>query len=494
MPDLIGTTLGPYRILEQIGFGGMATVYKAYQASMDRMVAVKIVSNHLAHDRFFYQRFEQEARVIAKLEHPHIVPVYDFGKHDDIAYLAMRYLQAGTLKDVLAHGPLPMSETVRVIADVAAGLDHAHQQGIVHRDVKPSNILVDKSGFAYLTDFGLAKVLETSLELTGSGAMLGTPAYMAPEQTLGRPVTPQTDVYSLGITLYELATGRPPFEGDTPAGVALMHVYSPLPPPRDINPAMAEAVASVIVKALAKDPVERYQSAGALAHALATANDTELGAPSTRLTELAGAIAVQKGEEEVTHHVRELLRRQETTERLRRLLRLAPWAIGGLIILLLAVGLFSFWSDNTRLNASAAQTATAVADLLQQLANAQTDVAAGGAEVQPTLQFLQTQAAGLGVGVTPSVSSSTPVVTPSLTRTSTATPTATPSASRTSTPTLIRTRTPTAPSTDTSTPVATSAPAQPPADTPVPPPPPTATQAPSQPPTEAPTRPPTPTP
>ncbi len=493
MPDLIGSTLGPYRILEQIGLGGMATVYKAYQPGMDRLVALKVLPEHYARDPLFVRRFKQEAHVIAKLEHRNIVPVYDFGEQDGTTYLVMRYLQAGTVKDILAYGPLPLPDAARLVADVAAGLDYAHVQGkgIIHRDVKPSNILVDKQGHAYLTDFGLAKVLEASIELTGSGTLLGTPTYMAPEQTLGKPVTPQTDVYALGVVLYEMATGRPPYEADTPMAVALMHVHEPLPLPRQVNPALSEAVELVILKALAKEPPDRYQSAGELARALATAVDVEPPVTSTRLIELAEEVAVRKGGEEVTHKIREEVRRRESTERRRRLLRWAPWAGGVLIVAALAVGLILAQSETTRIQGSAVQTATAAAVLLEELTTAQAAAAAEqGTQIDATVQYLQTQVAALGVDTPTATLTSMPTATKTLTPTNTPTHTPTRTRTRTPAPTRAATLTPTRPPSDTppisvpgDTPV-------PPSDTPVPP-----TNTP-EPPTDTPplTEPPTPTP
>jgi len=338
MPDLIGSTLGPYRILEQIPLGGMATVYKAYQPGMDRHVALKVLPHHYARDPRFTKRFEQEARVIAKLEHRNIVPVYDFGEQEGTAYLAMRYLQAGTVKEILSHGPLPLPDAAKLLSDIASALDHAHSQGIIHRDVKPSNVLVDKQGNAYLTDFGIAKVIESTLEMTGSAA-LGTPAYMAPEQTLGKPVTPQSDVYSLGVMLYEMVTGKPPFEADTPMAIALMHVHEPLPLPRKVKPDLPEMVERVILKALAKEAKDRYQSAGEVAQAFGEAMGAETASPSSRLAELASVAATGKGGEEVTYDIREELRKRESIEQRHRWIRRAPTVIGLVVILALVIGL-----------------------------------------------------------------------------------------------------------------------------------------------------------
>ncbi len=493
MPDLIGSTLGPYRVLEQIGLGGMATVYKAYQPGMDRLVALKVLPEHYARDPLFVQRFTQEAHIIAKLEHRNIVPVYDFGEQDGTTYLVMRYLQAGTVKDILAYGPLPLTDAARIVADVAAGLDYAHGQGIIHRDVKPSNILVDKQGHAYLTDFGLAKVLEANIELTGSGTLLGTPAYMAPEQTLGKPVTPQTDVYALGVVLYEMATGRPPYEADTPMAVALMHVHEPLPLPRQVNPALSEAIELVILKALAKEPPDRYQSAGELARALAPAVAVEPPATPTRLIELAEAVAIRKGGEEVTHKIREEVRRQEGTERRRRLLRWAPWAGGVLIVAALAVGLILAQSETTQVRGSAAQTATAAAVLLEELATAQAAAAAEqGTQFDATVQYLQTQVAILGVDIPTATLTSMPTATNTVTPANTPTRTPTRTQIRTPAPTRAATLTPTRLPSDTP-------PTSVPSDTPVPPPdtpvlPTNTFEPPTDTPPSPPTRPPTPTP
>ncbi|MGZ9226345.1 MAG: serine/threonine-protein kinase, partial [Anaerolineales bacterium] len=207
-----GQTLGPYRIINQIGKGGMATVYKAYQPSVDRYVALKVLPSQLAESKEFATRFQQEARIIAKLEHPHILPVFDYGESDGIAYLVMRYLEAGTLKEKMEAGrPLPLNEIDRIFNQLTDALTYAHSHGIVHRDLKPANALIDSYGNIFLTDFGIAKLLESaSPRLTQTDAIMGTPAYISPEQAQGQPVDQRSDIYSLGIILYEMVTGRVP--------------------------------------------------------------------------------------------------------------------------------------------------------------------------------------------------------------------------------------------------------------------------------------------
>ena len=268
MSDLIGKTLGPYRILEQIGVGGMATVYKAYQPSMDRDVAIKILPHYLSQDAEFAKRFQREARAIARLEHAHILPVYDYGEADDITYIAMRYVQAGTLKERIARGPLPLDEINRLVGQIGSALDYAHRLGIIHRDVKPSNVLIDDQGNTYLTDFGLARMMESSQQLTASGVGVGTPAYMSPEQGQGIKVDHRSDIYSLGVVLYEMVTGHVPYEAETPMGVVLKHISDPLPLPRKLAPNVPEGVEKVILRALAKDPAHRFQTACEMVEAL----------------------------------------------------------------------------------------------------------------------------------------------------------------------------------------------------------------------------------
>ncbi|MCC6300138.1 MAG: serine/threonine protein kinase [Anaerolineales bacterium] len=257
-----GQMLGAYRIISQIGQGGMATVYKAYQPSMDRNVAIKVLPRQLAESPEFAARFQQEARIIARLEHPHILPVFDFGESDGVTYFVMRYLEAGTLKTKMAAGPLSLNEIDRLFTQLAEALNYAHGHGIVHRDLKPANALIDDSGNLFLTDFGIAKLLESaSPRLTQTDAIMGTPAYISPEQAKAESINQRSDIYSLGIILYEMVTGSVPFVADTPLAVILKHISDPLPPPSVVKKDIPEAIERVILKALAKDPSDRYATA-----------------------------------------------------------------------------------------------------------------------------------------------------------------------------------------------------------------------------------------
>jgi serine/threonine-protein kinase len=266
MTDLIGMTIGGYQIVEKIGMGGMAVVYKAYQPSLDRDVAIKILPSYYAEqDESFITRFKREARAIARLRHPNILMVMDSGDHEGIAYIVMEYVNAGTLKDHLTE-PLSLSGIYPIINQIAKALDYAHGEGVVHRDVKPSNILMPKPDWALLTDFGLAKMVGGSM-LTQSGITVGTPAYMSPEQGSGKKIDARTDVYALGVMLYEMVVGEVPYQAETPMAVVVKHIVDPLPMPRSKNPDVPEALQRVILKALAKEPDDRYQSAGEIAEA-----------------------------------------------------------------------------------------------------------------------------------------------------------------------------------------------------------------------------------
>src|SRR5260221_8143094 len=257
-----GQMLGAYRIISQVGQGGMATVYKAYQPSMDRNVAINVLQRQLAETPEFVTRFQQEARIIARLEHPHILPVFDYGESDGVTYFVMRYLEAGTLKSRMEAGRLSLTEIDRLFTQLAEALAYAHSHGIIHRDLKPANALVDEQGNLFLTDFGIAKLLESaSPRLTQTDAIMGTPAYISPEQARAQTVDQRSDIYSLGVILYEMVTGRVPFTADTPLAVILMHVSDPLTLPSILKPDIPEPIERVILKALAKEPNDRYANA-----------------------------------------------------------------------------------------------------------------------------------------------------------------------------------------------------------------------------------------
>jgi serine/threonine protein kinase len=267
MPDLIGQTLGQYYITEQIGQGGMATVYKAFQPGLNRQVAVKVLPPLHAKQPGFSQRFQREARAIANLNHPNILPVHDFGQEKDTSFIAMRYVEGARTLSELMTAPLTLAQAAELIGQIAAALDYAHRQGVIHRDVKPGNVLMD-GNWALLTDFGVAKMTAASVKLTGTGVGIGTPAYMSPEQGQGQPVDHRTDIYSLGIVLFKMLTGQIPHDAETPVAIVFKRATEPLPRPRSLNPSIPEAVERVILKALAREPEARFASAGALAAAL----------------------------------------------------------------------------------------------------------------------------------------------------------------------------------------------------------------------------------
>ena len=269
MEDITGKQLGRYQVVSPLGEGGMATVFKAYQPGMDRYVALKVLPQQYARDAEFTGRFEQEAKVIAKLQHPHILPVHDYGKAEDYTYIVMPMVETGTLADLL-QGEQPMGlPRIRIImTQLGDALDYAHSQGLIHRDVKPSNVLIDKRGNCLLTDFGIAKMVGGTKHFTQTGGIVGTPHYMSPEQGGGDPLTPQSDIYSLGVLLYEMVTGRVPFDAETPMAVVIKHMTDPLPPPSKVNPDISPALESVILKAMAKRPSDRFASAADMVRAV----------------------------------------------------------------------------------------------------------------------------------------------------------------------------------------------------------------------------------
>lgn len=281
MPHLGGKTLGQYQLIEPIGQGGMAEIYRAYQPSVKRDVVVKVLAHTLRDDPSFARQFTQEVDVIAHLQHPQIIPVYDFGQHDEDLYIVMAYLRGGTLADRIdgAQQGLPDQETLRLIDLIANGLDYAHSKDIVHRDLKPNNILMDEQNNPYIADFGLAKFTEGKLELTNT-MMTGTAAYMAPEIAQSGKSTKRSDIYALGIMLFEMLTGKQPYQGKTPYKVLSAHLHQPIPKIHELRPDLPDAMQAVIDTALAKDPANRFSSAREMASAFKLAMSTPSSTPA----------------------------------------------------------------------------------------------------------------------------------------------------------------------------------------------------------------------
>lgn len=261
--SLVGQKLGKYEITEMLGQGGMATVYKGYQSEVDRYVAVKVLPPHPGLNEQFVERFRLEARTIARLQHPHILPLYDYGDEGGILYLVMAYADGGSLSDRIRQGALRTSEVQRLFQQISGALDYAHRQNVIHRDIKPDNILLDREGHALLADFGIVKLMQDvgGSNLTGTGGLVGTPAYMSPEQAQGLPLDNRSDIYSLGIVIFEMLTGKQPFSAETPMQLVFEHVTTPVPPLVDFKADLPPQLDAVMQRALAKKPQSRYASA-----------------------------------------------------------------------------------------------------------------------------------------------------------------------------------------------------------------------------------------
>lgn len=262
--------IGRYKIEGELGRGGMATVYRAYDPVFEREVAIKILPRELLHDPLFRARFEREIKVIARLEHAAIVPVYDVGEERGVPYFVMRFMNGGSLAQRLKEGSLRLEEGVRVLQRIGAALDYAHGKGIVHRDLKPANILFDDTGDPFIADFGIAKFLRSETNLTGD-SVVGSPTYMSPEQSRGDETDPRSDIYSLGVIVFEMLSGKPPYAADTPLGMAFKHASDPIPHILDLRPELPMAVEIVLEKALAKKAENRFSSASGFASAMSKA-------------------------------------------------------------------------------------------------------------------------------------------------------------------------------------------------------------------------------
>ena len=293
MAGLEGTNLGPYQVKALLGAGGMGQVYRAHDPRLEREVAIKVMAATLAQESGYLERFRREARAVAQLNHPNIVQVYDFGEQSNLTYLVMPLISGGTLRDYLAkRGALSLDEALPIIEQVAGALQYAHERGIIHRDVKPANILLSDDGRALLSDFGIVRLVQrddAAATLTRVGAFVGSPEYAAPEMILGQSLDHRVDVYALGVMLYQMLAGRLPFAGPTPVSLMMMQAQQPPPAPRSLNAAISPAVEAVILKALAKAPAERYQSAAELLAALRAVRGASLAPTAYSPPPVAGA-------------------------------------------------------------------------------------------------------------------------------------------------------------------------------------------------------------
>lgn len=331
--------IGPYEVLAELGRGGMATVYRAHDPKFNRDVAIKVLPREMTHDPDFRTRFEREGRTIAALEHSAIVPVYDIGESDGQPYLVMRLMSGGSLAQRIFDSPLPLDETVKIMDRIADGLDAAHERKIIHRDLKPGNILFDRYQNAFLSDFGIVKLSESTRNITYG--LIGTPGYMAPEMMEAEGFDHRIDIYALGITLYEMLAGHVPYVASTPGGILMAHVNKPIPDIRVERPELPAAVQDVIRLGMAKNPASRYQSAGELAadlrQALQTGSISKRPPIPATMPELDAALPPTQLEHEVAHSptVVEPPERSLTT-------RPVVWlGAGGVILVLLVAGILA---------------------------------------------------------------------------------------------------------------------------------------------------------
>jgi serine/threonine protein kinase len=420
--DLTGRTLGPYQLVERIGEGGMAVVYKGYQAPLGRYVAIKVLRGELTRDASFVTRFRREALAVAKLDHPNILHVYDAGVIDGVYYIAMGYTAGGSLRDQVDRGPLEVDLAVSIAAQLADALDHAHEQGLVHRDVKPSNILLSPNMRPLLADFGIARLLHEASRLTRTGVSIGTPEYMAPEHALMQPIDGRTDLYALGAVLYEMLCGEVPFTAATAVVTLYRHVNDVPQPLRQRNGDVPNWLEGVVDRALAKRPQDRYQRARDLAEDL-----RQRRAPSPAEAGTITPRGLPLPSERTT--TRDRLSRPRRLGQ--RPVRLILGAIGLLLVALVLGGVLLFGGGG------------------------------GDVDVSP-------RAAPTASALTPAGALATATVTPTVTPTPSSSPTISPTPSSSPTGTPTGTPTPTATVTPSPLPSATPAPTQAPAGQPEP--------------------------
>lgn len=439
MEELIGKQLGQYRIEAEIGQGAMAAVFKAYQASLERYVAIKVMPpSFAAKNPVFIKRFQREAKSIARLHHPNIVPVYDFGIDRDYSYIVMRYVEGARTLSQVVYRPLGSAPNFDLIIQVALALDYAHKHGVVHRDIKPSNILLD-GNWALLTDFGVAQASGFATRLTDTGKSIGTPAYMAPEQARGDQVDQRADIYALGIILYEMLTNTLPHDADTPLGILLKRTTEPPSSPRRLNPAIPERLEQVVMRALAANPEDRFDTAEHFALALKAAiaeqpyqqssPEGKAGSQGTNVLSTAQVVTDSDGPQPDT-----------VTRPSPRKLRPSIWVAG--VGLSLAILVLTLWGSNGFSSAASEQSLEQTASII---------AAAPTSTDTPTPTPTSTY--------TPVPPTETPSPSPTLTRAPTPTPEPPTAAIVTATPTPTPTVEPSpTPNIPTATPAATSSP------------------------------------
>lgn len=326
-----GENVGPYRILEQLGQGGMASVFKAYHAALDRYVAIKVLHPAFKEEPNFISRFEREAKVVARLEHPNIVPIYDYAEHNGQPYLVMKYIEGETLKARLSERALTKQEAIEIAGAVGGALAYAHMQGVLHRDIKPSNILLSSDGSIYLADFGLARIAQAGASTLSKDVMMGTPQYISPEQAQGNKTLDEgTDIYSMGVVLYEMVVGRVPFNADTPFSIIHDHIYTPLPLPSKVNPKVPKNVERLLLKALSKERTDRFQSVADLINAfhIAVTGGEDAVIPgvdetATKVSATSADVSLSAGED-------------AKPDKRRRW----PWIVGGIALTVICLFLF----------------------------------------------------------------------------------------------------------------------------------------------------------
>jgi eukaryotic-like serine/threonine-protein kinase len=316
---------GRYELLHLLGRGGMAEVYAARDLTLGREVAVKLLAERFVEDEGFVRRFQDEARHVARLNHPNLVAVYDTGIDQGQPYIVMELVEGRSLQEVLAAGGLTEDRALEIVGDVCTALSYAHDRGLIHRDVKPGNILIADDGSVKVTDFGIARAVDHET-VTRTAAVLGTAAYLSPEQAQGLDVDPRSDLYSLGVVLYELLTGAQPFSGDSPVTVAYQHVQEPPRPPRDLVADVSPAAEAIAMRALAKNPVNRYQHAEEMAEDVQAARvGAPVAAPAVMTAEETALLPPTFADHPTLGHER-LRRRRAVTYTVLGVLALTPWS------------------------------------------------------------------------------------------------------------------------------------------------------------------------